>query len=140
MTEKKITKRDYFEALLENLETTGFSTELINNEKFIEMTKHEIELLDRKRGSGSKSKVSEENVKCAEWVINYLATKPNLVVTGSDLMKVLPIEMIATGELNQSKMTAIMSVICGPWNDPKSNSPVKRFKEGRRTVYQYKGE
>lgn len=138
MTEKKITKRDYFEAILKNLDVTGFSTELISNEKFIKMTNHELELLDRKRTGGSKSKASIENEKCAEWVINYLASKPNLVVTGSDLMKVIPIEMIAKGEISQSKMTAIMSVVCGTWEHPKADSPINRFKDKRKTFYQFK--
>lgn len=122
--------------MLENIKETGFATEEISNEKFIEMTQHQLELLERKRASGGKSKASEENEKCAEWVIEYLKGNPNLIVSGSDLMKVIPLELTAKGEINQSKMTAIMSVICGTWENPKENSPIKRFKDKGKTCYQ----
>lgn len=125
MTNKK-TKREYFEEL---------KAIVIGDAEMVAFIDHELELLERKKASGSKSKASEENIRCAEWIENYLMENPQLVVTGSDLMKVIPLELIAKGEISQSKMTAIMSVLCGTWENPNYDATIYRFKDKRKTFY-----
>ena len=64
--EKKLTKRDYFNQII-NLATAN------DREDIVEFAKHEIELLDKKKSNG-KAKVNETMDKNVELVYERLST------------------------------------------------------------------
>lgn len=63
--EKKITKRDNFNEIIK------IATEL-NRKDLIEFATHEIELLDRKKSTDTKTKVQVENENLKNVIVNTL--------------------------------------------------------------------
>lgn len=83
MTNKKMTKRDYFNGLLGVLENHKDSIE--NYEEFKAFIEREIELLNKKRSNSKPTKTQIENEKIKEKILEFL-TDVNEVMTISELM------------------------------------------------------
>lgn len=123
----KKTKRDFYLELLEIAET-------IEQKDFIN---HELELLERKRESSANRKDSnaEENELIAQIIIDYYAENPSTVATCGQLIKMLQERKIQIKkELSTSRISAIMTKICGKIDEPIENAPIKRMRE-KRTMY-----
>lgn len=63
MVEKKITKREVLNHIIENY---------ANDEMVVNYAKHEIELLDNKKATKSETKTQKENVAIMEIIVNTL--------------------------------------------------------------------
>lgn len=83
MTNKKMTKRDYFNGLLGVIENHKDSIE--NYEDFKAFIEREIELLNKKRSNSKPAKTQIENEKIKEKILEVL-TDVNEVMTISELM------------------------------------------------------
>lgn len=83
MTNKKMTKRDYFNGLLGVIENHKDSIE--NYEDFKAFIEREIELLNKKRSNSKPTKTHIENEKIKEKILEVL-TDVNEVMTISELM------------------------------------------------------
>lgn len=83
MTNKKMTKRDYFNGLLGVIENHKDSIE--NYEDFKAFIEREIELLNKKRSNSKPTKTQIENEKIKEKILEVL-TDVNEVMTISELM------------------------------------------------------
>lgn len=83
MTNKKMTKRDYFNGLLGVIENHKDSIE--NYEEFKAFIEREIELLNKKRSNSKPTKTQIENEKIKKKIFEVL-TDVNEVMTISELM------------------------------------------------------
>lgn len=83
MTNKKMTKRDYFNGLLGVIENHKDSIE--NYEEFKAFIEREIELLNKKRSNSKPTKTQIENEKIKAKILEVL-TDVNEVMTISELM------------------------------------------------------
>ena len=83
MTNKKMTKRDYFNGLLGVIENHKDSIE--NYEEFKAFIEREIELLNKKRSNSKPTKAQIENEKIKAKILEVL-TDVNEVMTISELM------------------------------------------------------
>jgi hypothetical protein len=83
MTNKKMTKRDYFNGLLGVIENHKDSIE--NYEDFKAFIEREIEFLNKKRSNSKPTKTQIENEKIKEKILEVL-TDVNEVMTISELM------------------------------------------------------
>lgn len=83
MTNKKMTKRDYFNGLLGVIENHKDNIE--NYEEFKAFIEREIELLNKKRSNSKPTKTQIENEKIKEKILEVL-TDVNEVMTISELM------------------------------------------------------
>jgi hypothetical protein len=83
MTNKKMTKRDYFNGLLVVIENHKDSIE--NYEDFKAFIEREIELLNKKHSNSKPTKTQIENEKIKEKILEVL-TDINEVMTISELM------------------------------------------------------
>lgn len=83
MTNKKMTKRDYFNGLLGVIENHKDSIE--NYEDFKAFIEREIELLNKKRSNSKPTKIQIENEKIKEKILEVL-TDVNEVMTISELI------------------------------------------------------
>lgn len=83
MTNKKMTKRDYFNGLLRVIENHKDNIE--NYEDFKAFIEREIELLNKKRSNSKPTKTQIENEKIKEKILEVL-TDVNEVMTISELM------------------------------------------------------
>lgn len=70
MAEKKITKRDVLNHIIETY---------ANDTMVVEFAKHEIELLDKKNSSKATSKVATENIEVANKIVEVLKETDKLV-------------------------------------------------------------
>lgn len=117
-------KKDFYLELLEIAETAE-QKEFIN---------HELELLERKKISSAnrKSANSEENEQMINAILAYYEENPDTVATCGQIMKVLQKKNIKTEkELSTSRVSALMSKICGSIEKPIPDAPIKRQKDGR---------
>lgn len=130
----KITQREFFTAVLEHLKESGYSTELISNEKFIEMTEHQIELLNRKSENRSKGKNAEENEAIITFIIEHLTKQPNFLASTNYLMK--QVESNFNTEFGISRLGQLMTKVCGNVDNPLPNAPVKRIRDKKKVYYQ----
>jgi len=83
MTNKKMTKRDYFNGLLGVIENHKDSIE--NYKEFKAFIEREIELLNKKRSNSKPTKTQIENEKIKKKILEVL-TDVNEVMTISELM------------------------------------------------------
>ena len=82
MTEKKMTKRDYFNSLLE----IGAVKE---NEGLVKFIEHELDLLARKNASGEGKQTATQlaNEKIKEEIVECLENEPNRLFTITEMIK-----------------------------------------------------
>lgn len=97
MTNKKMTKRDYFKGLLGVLENHKDSIE--NYEEFKAFIEREIELLNKKRSNSKPTKTQIENEKIKEKILEVL-TDVNEVMTISELMTANGLENYSNQKLS----------------------------------------
>lgn len=97
MTNKKMTKRDYFNGLLGVIENHKDSIE--NYEDFKAFIEREIELLNKKRSNSKSTKTQIENEKIKEKILEVL-TDVNEVMTISELMSADGLENYSNQKLS----------------------------------------
>lgn len=97
MTNKKMTKRDYFNGLLGVIENHKDSIE--NYEEFKAFIEREIELLNKKRSNSKPTKTQIENEKIKEKILEVL-TDVNEVMTISELMTANGLENYSNQKLS----------------------------------------
>lgn len=97
MTNKKMTKRDYFNGLLGVLENHKDSIE--NYEEFKAFIEREIELFNKKRSNSKPTKTQIENEKIKEKILEVL-TDVNEVMTISELMTANGLENYSNQKLS----------------------------------------
>lgn len=97
MTNKKMTKRDYYNGLLGVIENHKDSIE--NYEDFKAFIEREIELLNKKRSNSKPTKTQIENEKIKEKILEVL-TDVNEVITISELMTVGGLENYSNQKLS----------------------------------------
>ena len=99
MTNKKPTKRDYFNALL-NIEAVK------EKESLVDFINHELELLDKKNANKSTkpSAVQVANNGIKEEILDCLADEPNKVFTISEMQKLFP----CCAELSNQRVSALV--------------------------------
>lgn len=137
MTEKKITKKEMFGAMFTGI-AEGQKFEISRENETIEVTAeemknfitHEIELLNRKKSSGKAKAETEENQKLIDFVLTYFEENPNAVMTCTQLVELAP------ENITQSKMSSIMTKICGKVDEPILNAPIIRVRDKRKTFFQ----
>lgn len=97
MTNKKMTKRDYFNGLLGVIENHKDSIE--NYEEFKAFIEREIELLNKKRSNSKPTKTQIENEKIKKKILEVL-TDVNEVMTISELMTADSLENYSNQKLS----------------------------------------
>lgn len=97
MTNKKMTKRDYFNGLLGVIENHKDNIE--NYEEFKAFIEREIELLNKKRSNSKPTKTQIENEKIKEKILEVL-TDVNEVMTISELMTANGLENYSNQKLS----------------------------------------
>ena len=116
---KKMTKRDYFNQLLE-IEGVKANAELVN---FIG---HELELLAKKNTSGSSKptavQVANEGIKSE--ILEYMANEPNRLFTITEMIK----EFECCKDLTLPKVTALVGQL-------KNDGKVERLEEKRKAFF-----
>lgn len=119
MADKKITKRENFKMIIEVLEAQGRAD-------LVEVIKHEIELLDKKKASGKLTKTQTENVDIKELILQALADigEP---VTITDLLAKSPELAEKTNNSNQ-KVSALMTQL-------KNSNQVVRTTNGKKALF-----
>lgn len=120
---KKMTKKDYFNALL-NIKEVG------TNEKLVAFIEHELELLERKSNSakeGDKKPTAKqaENEKIKEVIISYM--EENTLYSISDLQK----NIAECAELSNQKMSALLRLLI-------EDKIVERVIDKRKTYFKLK--
>ena len=120
---KKMTKKDYFNALL-NIKEVG------TNEKLVAFIEHELELLERKSNSakeGDKKPTAKqaENEKIKEVIISYM--EENTLYSISDLQK----NIAECAELSNQKMSALFRLLI-------EDKIVERVIDKRKTYFKLK--
>lgn len=100
MTEKKMTKRDYFNQLLE----IGAVKENANLVKFIE---HELDLLAKKNasGEGKQTATQKANEELKNAILEEMASQPNRLFSISEMIK----NFDCCKELSLPKVTALVT-------------------------------
>ena len=116
---KKMTKRDYFNQLLE-IEGVKANADLVN---FIG---HELELLAKKNASGSSKptavQVANEGVKSE--ILECMANEPNRLFTITEMIK----EFECCKDLSLPKVTALVTQL-------KNEDKVVRVEEKRKVFF-----
>jgi hypothetical protein len=115
MTNKRMTKRDYFNTLLAINEVAG-------NDELVKFIKHEMELLDRKNKSGKMTKTQVENMSLKEHILTVLE-KP---MTVTEIVKALALNEI--GDYTPQKISALMRQLV-------LDEVVERITDKKRTLF-----
>lgn len=90
-TEKKIPKRDYYNALFTHFQETGRSCDGISAEQMMDFILHEIDLLNRKNSTERKpTERQTENAVLADAILSTLTAEPDRLFTISELIKEVP--------------------------------------------------
>lgn len=118
MKEKKITKRDRFNELLNIADVKA-------NADLVAFINHELELLDRKNASGGEKKmtatqIANEEVKQA--ILEEM--EPNRLYTVSEMMKALP----SCAELSNQKVSSLVRQL-------SNECKVKRIEDKRKAYF-----
>jgi hypothetical protein len=119
MTEKKLTKRDYFNSLLE----IGAVKE---NEGLVKFIEHELELLAKKNASGTgkmtATQVANEGIKAE--ILECMANEPNRLFTISEMQKAFP----CCAEMSNQRVSALVRQLV-------ADGKVERLEEKRKAVF-----
>ena len=119
MTNKKMTKRDYYNALL-NIAEVKANGEMV---KFIE---HELELLAKKNASGENkmtaSQKANEGIKSE--ILERMTNEPNRLFTITEMIK----EFECCKDLTLPKVTALVTQL-------KNEDKVVRVEEKRKAYF-----
>jgi hypothetical protein len=101
MANKKMTKRDYFNELLE-------IAEIKDNKAMVEFINHELELLEKKNAnkSSAETKTQKENANIKAQIVAEM--KIGCKYTISEMQKELP----CCAELTNQKISALVKQLC----------------------------
>ena len=113
---KKLTKRDYFNALLSLDEVKA-------NNELVDFINHELELLAKKNASEKKlTPTQKENLTIQEAILNYM--EDDVLYTITDLLKNVP---ECAGMSNQ-RVSAIVRIM-------REEKKVERIEEKRKAYF-----
>ena len=117
MADKKMTKRDYFNELL-NI------SEVKENKSMVEFINHELELLEKKNASKSstETKTQKENAGIKENLLNEMEQGKRYTI--SDMLKELP----CCKELTNQKVSALVRQLI-------TEDKVVRVEEKRKAYF-----
>lgn len=116
MTNKKMTKKDYFN-MLKGIEKVAENAELV---KFIE---HEIELLDRKNSADRKlSGNALANVGLREEIIEILSKNPEHLFTATEVQKAMK------DEYSNQRISALLKQL-------KEDGKVEKIQDKRKSYF-----
>ena len=123
MTTKKLVKRDFHNAILAHIEATGFATENISTEQFVEFFTHELELLNRKNTSEKKPTAQQvANKGTLDTIISVLKAS-DVPMTITELQKA----SAELGELSNQRISAIIRTALG--------STIVRVEDKRKAYF-----
>lgn len=116
MTNKKMTKKDYFR-MLKGIDAVSANAELV---KFID---HEIELLERKNSADRKlSGNALANVGLREEIIGILSKKPEHLFTATEVQKAMK------DEYSNQHISALLKQL-------KENGKVEKIQDKRKSFF-----
>lgn len=116
MTNKKLTKKDYFN-MLKAIDSVSKNAELV---KFID---HELELLNRKNSSERKlSGNALANVGLKEEIIKILSKKPEHLFTATEVQKAMK------DEYSNQRISALLKQL-------KEDGKVEKIQEKRKSYF-----
>ena len=116
MTNKKMTKKDYFK-MLKGIEKVAENAELV---KFID---HEIELLDRKNSADRKlSGNALANVGLREEIIEILSKEPERLFTATEVQKAMK------DEYSNQRISALLKQL-------KEEGKVEKIQDKRKSYF-----
>lgn len=117
MADKKMTKRDYFNALLNIAEVKA-------NKSMVDFINHELELLEKKNASKSsaETKTQKENASIKENLLNEMLDTVKYTI--SDMQKELP----CCKELTNQKISALLRQLI-------IEGKVKRTEDKRKAYF-----
>ena len=116
MTNKKLTKKDYFK-MLKGIEKVAENAELV---KFID---HEIELLNRKNSADRKlSGNALVNVGLREEIIEILSNEPEHLFTATEVQKAMK------NEYSNQRVSALLKQL-------KEEGKVEKIQEKRKSYF-----
>ena len=95
--ERKITKRDNFNEIIKIAEN-------LNRKDLVDFCNHEIELLDRKKSSDTKTKTQVANESIKETILNVLNANKGTQMTITDIQNA----NTELSELSNQKMSALL--------------------------------
>ena len=114
---KKMTKRDYFNSLL-NI------ADVKNNPELVDFIDHELELLAKKNSAEKKPTAQQTaNANIAEAIVAHLSAEPNRLFTITEIIKEVP----ACADLTNQRVSAIVRGLIG--------SSVERVEEKRKAFF-----
>ena len=117
MAEKKITKREVINAMLQD-------EHIAQNEMFVSYLEHELELLANKANNKKATKNQEENKKYADIILDVLGAIGRGTVT--EIQKA----NAELGELSNQRVSAILKQMC------EDDTPqVAKTTENRKTIF-----
>lgn len=119
MENKKMTKRDYFNVLLE-------IGAVASNESLVNFINHELELLDNKSSKSKETKTQVENKGIKEVIVNVL-TENARPMTITDLQGANE----NLKELSNQKISALLTQLV-------NGNVVERIKDKKTTYFQIK--
>ena len=120
---KKIVKREFFTALLTQVQETGFSTDRITNEDFINFISHELELLEKKNSTERKptaKQMENDGIKTA--ILDSMTAGTLYTIT--DFIKTVP----ECADMSNQKISAIVRQL-------KDAGLVERVEEKRKAYF-----
>lgn len=120
---KKMTKKDYFKAIL--------AIEAVKaNPAIVDFINHEIELLEKKNGNRKHSKAQVENENLKELILFKMDENVNQLFTATEIMK--SIQPNTEIELTNQKVSALLRQLV-------TDNMVKRIEDKRKTYFQIIG-
>lgn len=125
-TNKKITKKDMFNAIL------AYEGKVADREDFVKFIEHEIELLDRKNGGNRKptaNQLKNEEIKAV--ILEEMRANPNKLYTATQLAKIAE-PIVDIHPLNNQRVSAILRSM----NEECGTGEVKRIVDKRVTYFQ----
>ena len=123
MTNTKMTKKDYFKALLAIEEVKA-------NSAIVDFINHEIELLEKKNSNRKPSKAQAENENIKELILDKMGENVNQLFTATEIMKA--IQPNVEIELTNQKVSALLRQLV-------ADDMVKRVEDKRKTYFQIIG-
>jgi hypothetical protein len=121
---KKLTKRDYYSALYDEIKASGICTETISTDDFLSFIAHEQDLLMRKASSGgAETKQQKINKGIAQEIADGM--EPGKMYTVTDMIKEIP----ACAELTNQRVSGIIRT-------QMEDIYVKRIADKKKTYFQ----
>ena len=100
---KKLTKKDYFNALLAYVQETGFSTSTISSDQVIKFISNELELLSKKN-TGAKKPTAQQTANVAVKNAIFAFMAPSTLYTVTDIQK----NCTACADITNQRVSALL--------------------------------